>query len=465
LKNLFRGRFVPRLSGVSLKIGEQITLTIHDIAFGGEGVGRVNLSGDERRESRAKPAAGVAPSLDPRPSTLDSFVVFVPFVLVGETVAAEVTEVKKNFARAKLLRVEQPSPERVTPACRYFGACGGCQYQHTAYPAQLRLKHKQIADLFARVGKISSDKIAPVIPCPQPYGYRNRIMIRSQWNKPEQKLNIGFVRADCGLVEDIEECKIAEPALNEQIRRVRTHPPPKGGIKVVLRVQPENWDVPPDSFFQNNFFLLTELVEVIREFLCDVGVQASACSAALPAQTEGQAKAWTPTKHLIDLYCGVGFFGIELADAVESFVGVEYDRRAIQAARRNAAAREIGNGEFVAAKAEEIFLELLQRFPPEATAVILDPPRKGCQPEMLRRLRETRPAQVVYVSCHPATMARDLNILCSEGVFDLARVQPLDMFPQTQHVECVADLRAGQSLAKPQKMGSTVTTHTDGNAN
>jgi tRNA/tmRNA/rRNA uracil-C5-methylase (TrmA/RlmC/RlmD family) len=421
---------------VPLKIGDKLTLTIHDIAFGGEGVGRV-----------------------------DDFVVFVPFVLVGETVAAKITEVKKNFARAKLLRVEQPSPERVEPECRYFGACGGCQYQHVAYPAQLRLKHKQISDLFERVGKIPSDKIAQVIPCPQPYGYRNRIMIRSQWNKPEQKLNIGFIRADCGLVEDIEECKIAEPALNEQIRHVRAHPPPKGGIKVVLRVQPEDWDVPPDSFFQNNFFLLPKLVETIRGFLRDAGVQASACSEIAPPQSEEQAKAWTPTKHLIDLYCGVGFFGIELAGAVESFVGVEYDHLAIKSARQNAAARKIPNGEFVAAKAEGIFGEVLKRFSPEATAVILDPPRKGCQPEILRLLREMKPAQVVYVSCHPATMARDLNVLCGDGVFDLARVQPLDMFPQTQHVECVADLRAGQNLAKPQNLGSTVMTNTDGTEN
>jgi tRNA/tmRNA/rRNA uracil-C5-methylase (TrmA/RlmC/RlmD family) len=415
---------------VSLKIGDNISLTIYDIAFGGEGVGRV-----------------------------DDFVVFVPFVLTGETVAAEITEIKKNFARAKLLRMETPSPERVKPECRYFGACGGCQYQHAAYPAQLRLKHKQISDLFERVGKIPSDKIAPVIPCPQPYGYRNRIMIRSQWNKPEQKLNIGFVRADCGLVEDIEECKIAEPALNEQIRHVRAHPPPKGGIKVVLRVQPENWDVPPDSFFQNNFFLLPELVETIRGFL-----GAPASCRPVSSKNAGGTPA-LPARHLIDLYCGVGFFGIELAAAVESFVGVEYDQRAVQAARKNAAARKISNGEFVAAKAEEVFVGVLKRFSPEATAVILDPPRKGCQPEILRLLRETRPAQVIYVSCHPATMARDLNILCGEGVFDLARVQPLDMFPQTQHVECVADLRAGQSLAKPQEMDSTGSTHGDGSAN
>ncbi len=154
-----------------------------------------------------------------------------------------------------------------------------------------------------------------------------------------------------------------------------------------------------------------------------------------------------------------------MADAVESFVGVEYDQLAIKSARRNAETRKISNGEFISAKVEDVLPELLKKFSPEATAVILDPPRKGCQPEILQLLRETRPAQVVYVSCHPATMARDLNVLCAEGVFELARVQPLDMFPQTQHVECVADLRAGQNLAKPQNMDSTGSTHADGNTN
>ncbi|HEY1718596.1 MAG TPA: class I SAM-dependent RNA methyltransferase [Verrucomicrobiae bacterium] len=395
-----------------LKLADKISLTIHDIAFGGEGVGRV-----------------------------DDFVVFVPFVIVGETVEVEITEVKKNFARAKLLRVEKSSLERVTPECRYFGACGGCQYQHIAYATQLRLKHKQISDLFERVGKIPADKIAPVIPSPQPYGYRNRIMIRSQWNGPAKKLVIGFIRADNNFVEDIEECKIAEPAISEQIKNVRANPPPKGGIKIVLRIPPENWDVPPDSFFQNNFFLLPKLVETVRGFLVE---QASSLSSS---SSEHTGRMPVPLKrHLVDLYCGVGFFGIETADLVESFVGVEYDQLAITAARKNAASRKINNGEFVSAKVEEVLPELLKKFSPEKTSVILDPPRKGCLPETLRLLRETRPAQVIYVSCHPATMARDLNILCADGVFELARVQPLDMFPQTQHVECVADLRAGQAL-------------------
>jgi len=404
---------------VPIKIGDRFTLAIHDLAFGGEGVGRVTVvSRDESRAPNAESSLEGAAVLDPRPSTPDSFVVFVPFVLVGEIVEVEIREVKKHFARARLLQVVQPSPERVEPACRYFGTCGGCQYQHVAYAAQLRLKQKQIADLFERVGKFPRDLVGPVVPCPQPFGYRNRIMIRSQWNKPEQKLNIGFVRWDCGLVEDIEECKIAEPALNQEIRRVRANPPPKGGLKVVLRIPPENWDVPPDSFFQNNFFLLPKLLETVREFLSAGGA-----------------------RHLVDLYCGVGFFSIELAGAVESFLGVEYDQRAIQSARQNAAVRKIGNGRFIAATVEEALPAILQRFSPQATAVILDPPRKGCLPGVLQRLRETQPAQLVYVSCHPATMARDLNILCDAGVFELRRVTPLDMFPQTQHVECVAEMR------------------------
>jgi tRNA/tmRNA/rRNA uracil-C5-methylase (TrmA/RlmC/RlmD family) len=359
------------------------------MAFGGDGVGR-----------------------------LDDFVVFVPFVAVGETVEAEILEIKKNFGRARLTRVLHPSPDRVEPLCRHFAACGGCQYQHLSYDAQLRVKHKQVADLFQRIGSIDPAVVAPVIPCPAPYGYRNRIMIRSQWNKPEQRLNIGFVRHDCGLVEDIFDCKIAEPALNGQISQVRANPPPRGGIKVVLRIPPEGWVVPPDSFFQNNFFLLPRMVDTVRHFLKDSGA-----------------------KHLVDVYCGVGFFAIELARDVESFTGVEYDRMAIRAANQNAAKHGVTNGEFVAGSAEDKLPGLLSKFTPGATSVILDPPRKGCQPETIALLRAIAPAQVIYISCHPATMARDLSAFTADGIFELRHVTPLDMFPQTQHVECVADLR------------------------
>lgn len=373
-----------------LSVGVQLSVVIEDIAFGGEGVARA-----------------------------DDFVVFVPFVLPGESVEVEIREVRKTFARAKLLRVLKPAPERVTPQCRYFTDCGGCQYQHIDYPAQLRLKHKQITDVFQRIGGFSGSIIEPVIPCPQPYGYRNRIMIRSQWDKVKQGLNIGFIRHDNRLVVDVDECRIAEPALNEQIRRVRAAPPPKGGIKVVLRIAPEGWDVPRDSFFQNNLFLLPKLVETVRERIRDGGA-----------------------RQLVDAYCGVGFFCVEVADLVETFVGVEIDPPAVQAARRNAANRNRRNGEFFAADFAEFLLELSKRFSPETTTVIIDPPRVGCASASLELLRQTRPVQIIYVSCHPATLARDLNVLCADGVYELVRVVPLDMFPQTQHIECVADLRA-----------------------
>jgi len=374
---------------MALKLADTLELTITDVAFGGEGVGRY-----------------------------EEFVVFVPFVAVDDVVEVEVTELKKRYARARLVRVVRGSPDRVAPLCSHFGQCGGCQYQHLDYPVQLRLKHKQVADLFERIGGLDSSVVAPVVPCPQPYGYRNRIMIRSQWDKFKQGLNIGFIRADNRLVVDLEECKIAEPALNEQIRHVRAHPPPKGGLKVVLRIPPEGWSVPRDSFFQNNFFLLPKLVEAARDCLRQAG-----------------------TRHLADVFCGVGFFSLEMADLVESFVGVELDRLAIEAARRNAVARGRANGEFVAGAVEELLPGLLTRFTPGATTVLIDPPRKGCRPETIDLLRRVRPAQIIYVSCQPATMARDLDLLRAEGLFQVARVTPFDMFPQTAHVECLADLR------------------------
>ena len=373
----------------SVTVGQRVAVRIHDVAFGGEGVGKHG-----------------------------ELVVFVPFTAVGELVEVEITEAKKNFARGKALHVLEPSADRATPECPYFGTCGGCQYQHLSYETQLGLKHKQISDLFERIGKFPRDVVRPVIGCPQPYHYRNRIMIRSQWNKPEQKLNIGYLRWDCGLVVDIDKCPIAEPALNQEILRVLANPPPKGGIKVVLRIPPEDWDVPPDSFFQNNFFLLPKLVEAARDCLKSSGA-----------------------KYLVDVYCGVGFFGISLADTVEKFVGVEIDKPAIKAARNNLLRHHRTNGEFVMGDAQVLLRELLQKYPASETTVLLDPPRVGVPKAAIEQLREVRPKQIVYVSCHPATLARDLNLLCENGVFELRSVTPLDMFPQTQHVECVADVR------------------------
>jgi tRNA/tmRNA/rRNA uracil-C5-methylase (TrmA/RlmC/RlmD family) len=379
-----------------LRLDDTLVVCVTDLAFGGEGVARH-----------------------------EQFVVFIPFTLPGETAEIRVTEVRKNYARARLLRLLEPSPDRVTAPCPYFGACGGCQYQHLQYDRQLALKRQQIVELLRRVGGFPDPPVQAPIPCPTPYGYRNRIMVRSQWHGPEQRLVLGYLRHDNRLVVDVENCAIAEPALNRQLLEVRKSPPPKGGLKVTLRIPPEDWQVPNDSFFQNNFHLLPELTRTVSRRLADSGV-----------------------KHLIDAYCGVGFFAISCAPQLDSFIGIELDKPAILAARANAAARNLQHGEFLCGAVEELLPAIVQRLDPAKTAVILDPPRRGCHPAGLETLLTAAPTQIIYVSCHPATLARDLNILCRTGVYRLVDLTPLDMFPQTQHVECVADLRLAPT-AKP----------------
>jgi len=147
------------------------------------------------------------------------------------------------------------------------------------------------------------------------------------------------------------------------------------------------------------------------------------------------------TSNLIDAYCGVGFFSLSLADKVSSYVGVEVDHRAILSARQNATKMERTNGTFIEAATEDVIDELVAKFQPATTTIILDPPRKGCHASILEVLKRTRPKQIIYVSCHPATLSRDVKALCEDGMFRVEKVIPLDMFPQTQHVECVTDIR------------------------
>lgn len=369
--------------------GERYTIEITDIAFGGEGVGRV-----------------------------DDLVVFTPFTARGDVAEIEITEVKKQFARARLIELKETSQLRANPQCDYYSTCGGCQYQHIQYATQLEIKKKQVSDLLERIGKFESPNVDDVLPCPVEYGYRNRIMVRSQWNKPEQKMVLGFLERGSRLVVDVEKCAIASNRLNSDLTQARKNIPNRNGVKIMLREPAKDWVVPDHSFFQNNFFMTPIMVHEAIERLTESG-----------------------SRYLIDAYCGVGFFCIEMAQAVDGFAGVELDKKAIEAARENAAIRGITNGEFVAAPTEEVLDDLLKKFPAGETTVLLDPPRKGIHESCIQALRAAAPSQILYVSCHPATSARDLNAICQDGVYELARVTPMDLFPQTQHVELIADLR------------------------
>ena len=158
----------------------------------------------------------------------------------------------ENYARARSTRLLESSPDRVMPVCPYFGACGGCQYQHLNYSRQLELKRQQVVELLRRVGGFPDPPVQATVPCPVPYGYRNRIMVRTQWHGPEQRLILGFLRYDNRLVVDVEACAIAEPALNTQILNVRARSPPKGGLKVMVRLA-RGLDSPQRFVFPEQF--------------------------------------------------------------------------------------------------------------------------------------------------------------------------------------------------------------------
>ena len=374
-------------------VGEQLQGHVVDVAFGGEGVVRH-----------------------------ENCVFFIHGVISGEKIVFEIVELKKNFGRGRLIEVIEPSPDRVSPKCPLFGECGGCQYQHMNYPSQLAMKHKQVRDIFERIGGLDGNCVEELLSCPQPYNYRNRIMVRTQWNRDLKQMVVGFLRHHSRLVVPVDECHIAEEELNKQLTEVAANPSRKNGIKYVLRKFPDGWTLPNDSFFQNNFFLLPGMVGEVRKCLRNFGAE-----------------------YLVDAYCGVGFFALELASEVKSFRGVEIDRMAIRAARKNAESRGITNGEFVEGATEERLPEIMNDFPPHATTVVLDPPRRGIDASAVNFLKSVAPGQILYVSCHPATQARDLAQFCADGQYRVEKIKPMDMFPQTQHVECVADLRLVQS--------------------
>lgn len=370
--------------------GQEIECVVQDIAFGGYGVCRYK-----------------------------NFVIFVPFVIEKEEIRIRIEKIKKRYGIGSVCEVLKASPFRVNPPCRYFGICGGCQYQHITYEHQLEIKQKQVQDLINRIGGIISEVVQPIIPCPRAYGYRNRIMVRVQWCRNEGRFIIGYLKRDSRKVIEIEQCLLAEEQINQQLKELRANPPKKSGYKVVLRIVPKEWEVPTDSFFQNNFYMLDSLSKTVRNRLLNAG-----------------------TRYLIDVYCGVGFFALTLADLVDKYVGIEIDVRAVKAARINASCRNATNGEFIEGSAEDKLPGLISVFNPTVTSVILDPPRRGCAPSVIELLKKVRPYQILYVSCHPATLARDLKGLCKDGFYRVESVIPLDMFPQTQHIECIADLRA-----------------------
>lgn len=383
----------------------------------------------------------------------DGRAVFLPFGLLGERVRARLVEEKKNFARAEMLEVLEPSPQRIAPRCTHFGTCGGCHYQHMPYEAQLEAKTEIVRDQLQRIGKIENPPVRPMAACPNPYYYRNHVQFHLSENG-----NLGFIRNETRPgppVLEISECHLPEPLINSTwpllefdpetgIERVSLrrgveddlmlaleseYPQApelelEAGISVVhlteedalvmagedhifMKVLDREFRVSAGSFFQVNTVMAEKMVNHILDTL------------PLPAET------------VLDVYCGAGLFSAFLAPRCERLIGIE----AASAASEDFAANldEFNHVELYEGAAEDVIPHLEVKRP----VVLVDPPRAGVDVRALDGIRQLAPPVIAYVSCDPSTLARDAARLIAGG-YRLEEVAPFDLFPQTYHIESIS---------------------------
>jgi 23S rRNA (uracil1939-C5)-methyltransferase len=353
-------------------------LRIEDIAFGGKGVARAN---------------GKA--------------VFVPYTIEEETVSAEIVREKKQFAEAELFEVKQSSPDRVSPPCPYFGRCGGCAYQHIDYHHQLAIKWRQVRVALQRIGKLKDIPMRPIVPSPKQYAYRNRITVHAQDNV------IGFFRRDSHQLIDVEYCPISVDEVNRDLAELREQKYLREGHYTLRAVSG------PRVFSQVN----DEVAQALRNLVV-----------SLIPQNQ---------KLLIDAYCGAGFLAKALLDKFERVIGIDWDRFAITAARENASEKETyiaGDMEDLEASISAALADRHRKSAPlAATTMIVDPPAAGLTEGVRKAIADLAPETLIYVSCNPPTLARDLKEL--QHKFAINSITPLDMFPQTAEIEVVAHLR------------------------
>ncbi|MGD8604398.1 MAG: class I SAM-dependent RNA methyltransferase [Anaerolineales bacterium] len=400
-----------------------ITLTLEGMAYGGEAFGR-------EQEGR---------------------MVFVPFGLPDEVVRVELVDVHKRWARARMLEVLEPSPVRIDPRCRHFGICGGCHYQQLPYEEQLKVKRDVLRSQLERIGKFEDPPVAPTVPSPSPWEARNHLQFSLS-----AEGELGFMETGSNQVVAIQECFLPEPALGDLWPRFTAESEPpfsrvgmrvgdEGQAMIVLHSQEDPliemeidlpasivwlgpggaavlagegflvqsingrpFQVSAGSFFQVNSLLAGSLVD---QALTSLDVQ--------------------PGQKVLDLYAGVGLFSAFIAQAGADLIAVESSPWACSDFEINL--EEFDQVALYQASVEQA-LPLLEI---EPHAVLLDPPRGGVEREALERLIEMAPSRIVYVSCDPATLARDGRIL-AEGGYRLEQVTPYDMFPQTYHIESIS---------------------------
>ena len=422
---------------------------------------------------------------------IDRYPVFVPKALTGEEIEYKLIKVNKNFAIGKLLEIFTESKDRVEPPCVYYDKCGGCQLQHLDYLAQLEMKRNQVVNLFHRKGKFTSTPINETIGMMNPWNYRNKSQIPVGQNSEDAPI-MGFYRQRSHDIIDMEECLIQDSIQNQLMRMIRAlltehnvsvyDEKRKEGLlrHVIIRVGYTSREVmvvfvTNGKKFKQAKAIIKQMVEAvpniksviqninethsnvimgkksktlygkdeITDELDSVEFEISDQSfyqinASQTVKLYNKALEYaglTGEETVLDTYCGIGTIGLYMAEKAKHVYGVEVVPAAIEDAKKNAKLNGYDNTIFVCGKAESVIMDWKQQgIQPDV--VMVDPPRKGCDEQFLRTLLELNPQRIVYISCNPSTQQRDAHIL-AEG-YELKEITPVDMFPQTTHIETVA---------------------------
>ncbi len=458
----------PSASAASWQQGQLIDVEIQNLSPTGEGVGRW---GEDQR------------------------VVFVPDTVPGDRISARLVRVKPKYAHAQLQELIEPSTHRIRPHCIVADKCGGCQWQPVDYAYQIQAKQDQVIQALERIGKFANPPVDEILAAPSPLGYRNKVTypLSNRRSHGEKKVQAGYYRKGSHRIVNLNQCPVQDPLLDPLLAAIKqdlqdlewpiynekTH---EGIIRhlsmrvgrrtgeILITLVVCNDDIPvlgaqAAAWMRDHPGIVGVCLNINAERTnrlfgnrtdCIVGrpylredfaglqfhIQANTFFQVYTEQAETLLEAILAELNLkghetvLDAYCGIGTLSLPIARQVAQVVGLEVQKEAVENAIANAALNNITNVTFQTGKVETL-LSVQDETP---DVVLVDPPRKGCSEAVIDQLLELKAPRLVYMSCNPATLARDLKALCQGGDYQLKRVQPADFFPQTAHVECAAFL-------------------------
>ncbi|MBQ4347583.1 MAG: 23S rRNA (uracil(1939)-C(5))-methyltransferase RlmD, partial [Firmicutes bacterium] len=449
-----------------LKKNDIITLNITDLGAKGEGIGHV-----------------------------ESYAVFVPGALPKERVTVKILKALPSFAYGKLMELISPCAERVTPACSHYKSCGGCSLMHLSYEAQLAYKQKRITDCLERIGGVHFPGRIPVLGMESPYRYRSKALLPIRMEKnnrmEKDKLQIGFFAPASHRVVDIDSCMIQHPLVDTIISRLRTFilsnnisiydedehkgllrhvqvrvshstgealvtlvingkrlpeseklieslksVPGVAGISLSINTQRTNVPMSKNMVYLWGKRYVTEKLGEIEYRISPLSFfQVNPAQAELICREAVRMAKLSPEDSVLELYCGIGTLSLYFAKEAKRVLGIEIVGAAVADAKKNAEQNGIKNAEFILSSAEEADSFLKERnFVPDV--IVVDPPRKGCSESVLKIISEIAPERLIYVSCNPATLARDIKILAQSG-YELRDAAGVDQFCMSPHIETV----------------------------